>query len=162
MLFCSLFTRKGLNTMLKLTLVSCLIQGSIIHRLDPELTRRLRFLVEFKMPDKSGRARIWQKMLPEKVGSLLHRCTFCCILCNFYCGFQPIFCFKSSKPWRPHVILRWQAPKSPNIDFEELGRRFDFTSGTISNAIVRAAAKVCLLTKPREYGRSQRKLNWMF
>jgi hypothetical protein len=84
--------------MLRLTLVSCLIQGSIIHRLDPELTRRLRFLVEFKMPDKSGRARIWQKMLPEKVRSLLFRCTFCCILCNFYFGFQPNFNFKSSKP----------------------------------------------------------------
>jgi ATP-dependent 26S proteasome regulatory subunit len=37
-----------------------------------------------------------------------------------------------------------QAPLSPQIEFEELGRRFDFTSGTISSAVVRAAAKAAL------------------
>jgi SpoVK/Ycf46/Vps4 family AAA+-type ATPase len=44
-----------------------LVQGSIIHRLDPELTRRLKFLIEFKLPEPSVRARMWRKMLPEKV-----------------------------------------------------------------------------------------------
>ncbi|CAK9229367.1 unnamed protein product [Sphagnum troendelagicum] len=78
------------------------VQGSIIHRLDPELTRRLKFLIEFKMPDPTVRACMWRKMLPDK------------------------------------------APLSPNIDFEGLGQRFDFTSGTICSAIVRAAAKAAL------------------
>ncbi|CAM6102058.1 unnamed protein product [Calypogeia fissa] len=80
------------------------VQGSVIHRLDPELTRRLKFLVEFKMPDSSVRARMWQKMIPTK------------------------------------------CPLASNIKFEELGRRFDFTSGTISGAIVRGAAKASLRT----------------
>jgi hypothetical protein len=43
------------------------VQGSIIHRLDPELTRRLKFLIEFKMPDPTVRACMWRKMLPDKV-----------------------------------------------------------------------------------------------
>lgn len=45
------------------------VKGSTIHRLDPELTCRLKFLVEFKMPDAAVRTRMWRKMLPEKVGS---------------------------------------------------------------------------------------------
>ncbi|KAG6551896.1 hypothetical protein Mapa_006512 [Marchantia paleacea] len=80
------------------------IQGSVIHRLDPELTRRLKFLVEFRMPDSSVRSRMWKKLIPVK------------------------------------------CPLAPNIKFEELGRRFDFASGTISSAIVRAAAKASLRT----------------
>lgn len=39
-------------------------------------------------------------------------------------------------------MLSLQCPLSPKIDFEELARRFDFTSGSISSAIVRGAAKV--------------------
>eukprot|EP00246_Nothoceros_aenigmaticus_P015199 TRINITY_DN6205_c0_g1_i3.p1 TRINITY_DN6205_c0_g1~~TRINITY_DN6205_c0_g1_i3.p1 ORF type:complete len:1045 (-),score=220.48 TRINITY_DN6205_c0_g1_i3:28-2925(-) len=78
------------------------VMGSIIHRLDPELTCRLKFLVEFKMPDAAVRTKMWRKMLPGK------------------------------------------APLDSNIQFDELGRRFDFTSGTISSAVVRAAAKAAL------------------
>ncbi|KAL3696624.1 hypothetical protein R1sor_010700 [Riccia sorocarpa] len=78
------------------------IQGSVVHRLDPELTRRLKFLVEFRMPDATIRSRMWQKLIPAK------------------------------------------CPVAPSIKFETLGRLFDFTSGTISSAIVRAAAKASL------------------
>ena len=35
-----------------------------------------------------------------------------------------------------------QAPVAPDINFEELGHRFEFASGTISAAVIRAAAEV--------------------
>jgi AAA+ superfamily predicted ATPase len=85
-------------------LVANNVQGSIVHRIDPELTRRLKFLVEFKLPDAPVRTQMWKKMIPTK------------------------------------------CPLSPNINYEELGRRFDFTSGSISSAIVRGAAKESLRT----------------
>jgi ATP-dependent 26S proteasome regulatory subunit len=37
-----------------------------------------------------------------------------------------------------------QVPLAPEVDFNELGRRFEFNSGAISGATVRAAAKVAL------------------
>ncbi|CAM6093219.1 unnamed protein product [Calypogeia fissa] len=85
-------------------LVANNVQGSVVHRIDPELTRRLKFLVEFKMPESVVRAQMWKKMIPEK------------------------------------------CPLSPGINFEELGRRFEFTSKSISSAIVRGAAKASLRT----------------
>jgi hypothetical protein len=36
------------------------------------LTRRLRLIVEFKMPDAKTRGRMWRKLLPEKVSSTLN------------------------------------------------------------------------------------------
>ncbi|KAJ7523017.1 hypothetical protein O6H91_18G034900 [Diphasiastrum complanatum] len=83
-------------------LIAKVVQGGSFHRLDPELVRRLKFVVEFKKPDQNVRSRMWQKMLPEK------------------------------------------APLAHDINFDELGRRFDFTSGIISSASVRAAAKAAL------------------
>ncbi|XP_024517371.1 uncharacterized protein LOC112341471 isoform X1 [Selaginella moellendorffii] len=83
-------------------LVANVSKGSAIVRLDPELVRRLRFVVEFKMPDQSIRAAMWKKMLPAK------------------------------------------APLAADIDFDELSKRFNFTSGAISSATVRAAAKAAL------------------
>eukprot|EP01018_Ginkgo_biloba_P011435 Gb_30587 [translate_table: standard] len=86
-------------------LVANIIQGSAIHRLDPELLRRLKFVIEFKMPDHIVRSQMWKKMIPRK------------------------------------------APLATDIDFEELGRRFEFASGTISSAIIRAAAEAALRNK---------------
>ncbi|KAH9323474.1 hypothetical protein KI387_018113, partial [Taxus chinensis] len=80
-------------------LVANFIQESAIHRLDPELRRRLKFIIEFKMPDQAVRSQMWKKMIPSK------------------------------------------APVATDIDFEELGRRFEFASGTINGAIIRAAAE---------------------
>ncbi|GLJ32583.1 hypothetical protein SUGI_0655660 [Cryptomeria japonica] len=86
-------------------LVANFIQESAIHRLDPELRRRLKFIVEFKMPDQAVRTQMWKKMIPNK------------------------------------------APVATDIDFEELGRRFEFASGTINAAIIRAAAEAALRYK---------------
>lgn len=83
-------------------LIANLTQGSAVHRLDPELLRRLNFVVEFKMPDQVVRSQMWKKMIPSK------------------------------------------APVAPDINFEELGHRFEFASGTISAAVIRAAAEAAL------------------
>jgi len=73
-------------------------QGSIIHRLDPELTRRLKFLIEFKMPDPTVRACMWRKMLPDKVFPIgcsfsitkdSHICWCCCVFHHFMSVFNP-------------------------------------------------------------------------
>eukprot|EP00850_Spirogloea_muscicola_P001405 SM000005S17202 [mRNA] locus=s5:714075:723832:- [translate_table: standard] len=77
-------------------------QAGMVHRLDSELVRRLKHVVEFKQPDAAVRARMWRTLLPAKV------------------------------------------PLSEDVDFEELGRRFEFTSSPISSATVRAAAKAAL------------------
>eukprot|EP00271_Cylindrocystis_brebissonii_P023556 TRINITY_DN9839_c0_g1_i1.p2 TRINITY_DN9839_c0_g1~~TRINITY_DN9839_c0_g1_i1.p2 ORF type:complete len:176 (+),score=63.18 TRINITY_DN9839_c0_g1_i1:236-763(+) len=86
-------------------LVANIAMGSSIRRLDPELLRRLKFLVEFKVPDQAVRAAMWKKMLPAK------------------------------------------APLAKDVSCEALGKRFEFTSGAISSAIVRAAAKAALRRK---------------
>lgn len=87
-------------------LIANLTQGSMIHRLSPELLRRLKFVIEFKMPDQAVRSQMWKKMIPIK------------------------------------------APVAPDINFEKLGRQFEFTSGTISAAVIRAAAEAAL--RPKE------------
>jgi len=87
-------------------LIANLTQGSMIHRLSPELLRRLKFVVEFKMPDQVVRSQMWKKMIPSK------------------------------------------APVAPDINFEKLGRQFEFASGTINAAIIRAAAEAAL--RPKE------------
>lgn len=86
-------------------LIANMTQGSTIHRLSPELLRRLKFVVEFKMPDQVVRSQMWKKMIPNK------------------------------------------APVAPDINFEKLGRQFEFASGTISAAVIRAAAEAALRLK---------------
>eukprot|EP00897_Mesotaenium_endlicherianum_P001050 jgi/Mesen1/10946/ME000096S10524 len=79
-----------------------LLLGSIAHRLEPELLRRLRFLLEFRTPDQAVRARMWRKLLPLKV------------------------------------------PLASDVNFDELGKRFELTSGAISAATLCAAAQAAL------------------
>ncbi|XP_057858145.2 cell division control protein 48 isoform X3 [Cryptomeria japonica] len=83
-------------------LIANIKQGSTIVRLDHELLRRLKFVVEFKMPNAIMRSQMWKKMIPK------------------------------------------ETPLAEDINFEDLGHRFEFTSGSINMAIIRAAAKAAL------------------
>uniref|UniRef100_A0A0G4HU76 AAA+ ATPase domain-containing protein n=1 Tax=Chromera velia CCMP2878 TaxID=1169474 RepID=A0A0G4HU76_9ALVE len=50
--------------------------------------------------------------------------------------------------WR--LLLPAETPTAPDVNFEDLGRRFDFSGGSIKSAIFRAAARAALRKEPSE------------